>query len=58
MRDVLKLRDLRVVYPLKVHLTRLSFNLSKLVFVVSSLDVLIATTSANIGSSILVFLLR
>ncbi len=55
--DTLKLRDLRVVYPLRVHPTYLSFDLSKLVFVVLDLDVLIATTSANIGPSTLVLLL-
>ncbi len=57
IRDILKLRDLRMVCPLRVHPTRLSLDLSKLVFVVSSLDVLVTTTSANIGPSTLVFLL-
>ncbi len=57
VRDVLKLRDLRVVCPLRVHPACLSFDLSKLVLVVSSLDVLVTTTSANIGLSTLVLLL-
>ena len=55
--DVLKLRDLCVVCPLKVYLACLSFNLSKLVFIVSSLNVLVTITSADIGSSALVLLL-
>ncbi len=55
--NALKLRDLRVVRPLKVHPTRLSLDLSKPIFIVSSLDILITTTSANIGPSTLVFLL-
>ncbi len=54
--DVLKPKDLRIVCPLEVYPIRLSLDLSKLVFVVSGLDVLITTTSANIGSSTLVFL--
>ncbi len=55
--NTLKLRDLHVVCPLGVHPIRLSLDLSKLVFIVSGLDVLITTTSADIGSSTLVFLL-
>ena len=55
--NALKLKDLRVVCPLKVYLTRFSLNLSKPVFVVLSLDVLVTTTSANVCSSVLVFLL-
>ena len=57
IRDILKLKDLYIVCPFRVHLIRLSFNLSKLVFIVSSLDVLVTTTSANVCSSVLVFLL-
>ncbi len=57
MRNVLKLRDLRVVRSLKVHLARLSLNLSKLILVVSSLNVLVIATSADIGPSALVLLL-
>ncbi len=55
--DTLKPKDLRVVRPLRVHPTRFSLDLSKLILVVSSLDVLVTTTSANIGLSTLVFLL-
>ena len=55
--DTLKLRDLYVVCPLRVHLARFSLDLSKPVFVVSSLDVLITTTSADVCPSVLVFLL-
>ena len=55
--DTLKPRDLRVVRPLRVHPTRLSFDLSKLVLVVSSLDVLVTITSANMGPSTPVLLL-
>ena len=57
MRDALKLKDLRVVRPLRVHPTHFSLNLLKPIFVVLSLNVLITTTSANIGPSTLVFLL-
>ena len=57
MRNALKLRDLRIVCPLRVHLARFSLNLSKPILVVSSLNVLITTTSANIYPSVLVFLL-
>ena len=57
VRDTLKPRDLRVVRPLKVHPTRLSLDLSKPVFVVSSLDVLVTTTSADMGPGVLVLLL-
>ena len=46
-----------MVCPLRVYLARLSLDLSKPVFIVSSLDVLITTTSANIGLSTLVLLL-
>ncbi len=55
--DALKPRDLRVVCPFRVHPTRLSLDPSKLILVVSSLDVLVTTTSADIGSSTPVFLL-
>ncbi len=57
MCDTLKLKDLYVVCPLRVYLTYLSLDLSKLILVVSSLDVLITTTSANISLSTLVLLL-
>ncbi len=57
VRDVLKPRDLRVVCPLRVHPTRLSLDLSKLVLVVSSLDVLVTATSADIGPGTPVLLL-
>ncbi len=57
VRDALKPKDLRVVRPLRVHLACLSFDLPKLALVVLSLDVLITTTSANIGPSTLVLLL-
>ena len=57
MRDALKAKDLYVVCPLRVYPTRLSLDLSKLVLVVSSLDVLVTATSANIGPSALVLLL-
>ncbi len=57
MCDTLKLKDLYVVCPLRVYLACLSFDLSKPIFVVSSLDVFITTTSADIGLSTLVFLL-
>ncbi len=57
MRDALKPRDLRVVCPLRVHLAYLSLDLSKLILIVSSLDVLVTTTSANMGPSALVLLL-
>ncbi len=55
--DALKLKDLHIVCPLRVYLARLSFDLSKLVFVVLGLDVFITTTSANIGSNALILLL-
>ncbi len=57
VRDALKPRDLRVVRPLRVHPTCLSLDLSKLVLVVSSLDVLVTTISADIGPGTLVLLL-
>ncbi len=57
MRDALKLKDLCVVCPLRVHLARLSLDLSKLILIVLSLDVLVTTTNANIGPSALVLLL-
>ncbi len=57
MRNTLKLKDLYVVCPLKVHPTRFFLDLSKPIFIVSSLDVLITITSANICPSVLVFLL-
>ena len=56
--DILKLKDLRIVCSLRVHLVYLFLNLSKLIFIVSSLDILITATSANIGSSALVLLLH
>ncbi len=55
--DVLKLRDLCVVCPLRVYLARFSLDLSKPVFVVSSLNVFVTTTSADVCLSVLVFLL-
>ncbi len=57
VRDALKPRDLRVVRPLRVHPARLFLDLSKLVLVVSSLNVLVTATSADIGPSTLVLLL-
>ena len=55
--DALKLKDLYVVCPLRVYSTCFSLDLSKLIFIVSSLDILITTTSADIGLSTLVLLL-
>ncbi len=57
VRDALKPKDLYVVCSLRVHLMRFPLDLSKPVFVVSSLNVLITTTSANVCPSVLVFLL-
>ncbi len=57
VRDALKPRDLRVVCSLRVYPTRFSLDLSKPVFVVSGLDVLITATNADVYPSVLVFLL-
>ncbi len=46
-----------MIRPFRVHLICLSFDLSKLVFIVLGLNVLVTTTSANIGPSTLVLLL-
>ena len=58
MYDALKLKNLHVVCPFKVHLIRFSLNLSKPIFIILSLNIFITTTSANISSSTLVFLLH
>ncbi len=58
VRNALELRDLRIVRPLRVHLAHFSLDLPKLILVVSSLNVLVTTTSANVCPNILVFLPR
>ncbi len=55
--NVLKPKDLRVVCSLRVHLACFSLDLSKPIFIVSSFDVLVTITSANVCPSVLVFLL-
>ncbi len=57
MCNALEPKDLYIVRPLKVYPTRLSLDLSKLILIVSSLNVLVTTTSADIGPSTLVLLL-
>ncbi len=54
--DVLELRDLCIVRPFGVYPACFSLDLSKLVLVVSSHDVLVSETSADIGPSTLVVL--
>ena len=55
--NVLKLKNLRIVYTFRVHPAYLSLDLLKPIFIVSSHNVFVPKTNADIGLSTLVVLL-